>query len=127
VRLVPATGRLTLDGQPVARKVVRFVPEPGTPGAGSAESKGLTDDDGRFALVTVWPGAVRGERGAAAGRYKIVLEEPTFTVGEGGPPLPTRSLPPDVLSVVTTPLRAEVPAAGGAIDVEIPASARPAR
>jgi hypothetical protein len=32
-----------------------------------------------------------------------------------------------VLSVVTTPLRAEVPAAGGAIDVEIPASARPAR
>jgi hypothetical protein len=127
VRLVPATGRVTLDGQPLARKVVRFVPEPGTPGAGSAQSKGLTDDEGRFALVTVWPGAVRGERGAPAGQYKVVIEEPVFIVEEGRPPLPPPPLPSELLSVTTTTVRAEVPLAGGSIDVEIPGPLRPFR
>ncbi len=57
VRLLPVTGTVSIDGQPVADAAVMFTPVDGGPIASAT-----TDDRGIFSLATAnRPGAVAGE------------------------------------------------------------------
>jgi len=57
--LVPATGKVTYRGQPLAGATVTFVPTQGTPAIG------VTDDNGEFSVNT------RELAGVAPGRYTV--------------------------------------------------------
>ncbi|MCC6511348.1 MAG: hypothetical protein IT423_19760 [Pirellulaceae bacterium] len=61
-QLIPASGVVTLRGQPIADADVVFVPD-----AGGAPVIGRTDDAGKFKLNT------NGEDGAYAGSYKVAV------------------------------------------------------
>ena len=67
-RIAPVSGRVTLDGKPLANAAIVFSPvasadnmEPG-PGSG-----GKTDADGRYILTIVG----KGTRGAVIGKHKV--------------------------------------------------------
>lgn len=127
--LVPVHGRLTLDGQPLPFKTVRFVPEPGTPGTGAGAT---TRADGTFTLLAVRPGATSDVKGVPPGWYRVVVTEPLFPIepppatAADGMPAPAIGLPdlrvrkqPSIPAAYTnaeaSPLRMEVPRAGGEI------------
>lgn len=67
--LAPTSGRVTVDGQPVAGLRVAFEPigssERPAPGP---EAIGVTDNDGRFTLSTM---AVSPRRGAVVGKCRV--------------------------------------------------------
>lgn len=133
-RLVPVQGAVTLDGKPLAFKNVRFVPEPGTPGAGAGAN---TDANGAYTLLAVQPGATRDTPGVPPGVYKVVVAEPIMPIEEplpqatGNEPAPAIGVPearPKRKQVAipakytkpeTTPLRVEVPKDGGPIDLQL--------
>lgn len=74
----PATGRVTLDGRPLAGVVVRFFPDPDAHGRAGPVAMGETDDDGRFEL-----NSVTGVRGVVVATHRVTVAEP-----EPEPPLP---------------------------------------
>ena len=93
----PVSGKVTLDGDPVADIQVLFQPTgvgEGEPGPGS---RGLTGADGRYKLETM-----DGSRnGAVPGTHKVMLSyvdpnaDPDAETGEGGEePPPVFKLPP---------------------------------
>ncbi len=136
-QLVPVKGTLTLDDKPLAFKNVRFIPEPGTPGVGAGAN---TDGDGTYTLIAVEPGATRDTLGVMPGSYKVVVAEPIFPIEEplpqasGDGPAPAIGLPDPrskkqkatiparYTKPETTPLRVEVPADGGSIELKLTAS-----
>jgi hypothetical protein len=70
-RIAPVSGRVTLDGKPLAQATVQFYPvgpqsnvSPGPP------SSGVTDDDGRFTLV-LSDGTAK--KGAVVGKHKVIV------------------------------------------------------
>jgi len=67
-KFVPVSGRVTLDGKPVANALVTFqpvAPEKSTesPGVGSS---GKTNENGEFTLT-----AATGENGAVTGKHRV--------------------------------------------------------
>lgn len=134
--LVPVSGRVTLDGKPLAFKSVRFIPQPGTPGTGAGAN---TAANGTYTLIAVRPGATRDVKGVPPGAYRVVVTEPMFPIAApkeepDGPPAPAIGLPesnprkrPVIPSHYTNPettkLRVEVPREGGVVD--LPLSSRP--
>jgi len=66
--VVPVSGRITFDGQPLADAIVLFQPIRGTanPGTGSI---GRTDADGRFVLRQIQP----DRRGALVGWHHVTI------------------------------------------------------
>src|SRR5438045_84351 len=76
---VPVSGVVKVDGKPYKNAVVSFQPMGGkdnpNPGRGSS---GLTDENGRFALMTD-----DGKSGAVPGKHRIRImtkrDDPTFT------------------------------------------------
>jgi hypothetical protein len=135
--LVPVHGKVTLDGKALAFKSVRFIPEPGTPGAGAGAN---TTGDGSYTLIAVRPGATRDVMGVPAGAYRVVVTEPMFPIearppeGPDGQPAPAvgpadawpgkkPAIPSRYSDPETTPLRVEVPRQGGALD--LPLTSRP--
>lgn len=71
VALVPAYGKVTVDGTPLADAVLEFIPVGETRGQGGIA---LTDADGLYRAKTNF-----GEPGLPAGEYKVVVskrEEP---------------------------------------------------
>jgi len=71
--LVPITGKVSLDGEPVAFKSLTLSPIEGTAGHGAS---GFTDGEGSFTLLAVVPGAIRDFHGCPPGRYRVVITEP---------------------------------------------------
>jgi hypothetical protein len=70
--LEPATGVVTLDGQPVDAATVTLAPAGGGGGIASA----ITDAAGRFAITTVVPG-LGARAGIAAGDYAVTVTKVT--------------------------------------------------
>lgn len=131
---VPVTGVVTLDGEPLARKTVMFVPEDGTPGAGAG---GNTGEDGSYKLLAVAGGSVKDVEGVAPGAYRVTVSEPMFPIESEmvvqgtsddpeaamGLPEPPKNvnqaIPSQYSSQESTPLRIQVPEDGGSIDLEL--------
>jgi hypothetical protein len=86
VDLVPASGKVTLDGSPLAEAELEFIPEGGTRGQGGAA---LTNADGTYTANTPY-----GEPGLAAGEYKVVISKLVLAEGMTSENPADRSLPP---------------------------------
>jgi hypothetical protein len=76
-KTVPVSGRVTLDGKPLAKATVAFVPE-APPGQRDRppSSIGITDQDGRYSLAL---NIDRKTTGAVIGKHKVMI-----TLGEQG-------------------------------------------
>ncbi len=75
--LVNATGRVTYQGKPVPNTYVTFLPIP----EGKRPSRGVTDDNGDFALQFT-----RGQPGVVRGKHKVGLRYRTAADEEEGRP-----------------------------------------
>lgn len=131
--LVPVSGKVTLDGKPLGGKTLKFLPEPGTPGQGAGAT---TNARGEYTLLAARPGSTRDEAGAPPGAYRVVVVEPMFPIdlpvqdandpnaapAVGLPataPRKKQEIPAAYTKPETTPLRAEVPANGGEINLTL--------
>jgi hypothetical protein len=101
--LVPVSGTVTLDGQPLKAGDVQFHPD----GSEKQEMPIGHVQDGKYELTT------RGKKGAPAGRYKVVVLSNQFS-GEGAPKATaTKEVPRSFINIKyttvgTTPLSKEV-------------------
>lgn len=130
LNFVPVQGTVTLDGKPLVRKGVMFMPESGTPGNGAAA---ITDQEGKYSLTAVVFGSTRDQPGIPPGHYRVIVYEPLSSVADesqgGGEkdqpapavgPAPSKSdIPAIYAAKETTPLAVEVPESGGAINLEL--------
>jgi hypothetical protein len=65
---LPVSGIVTLDGQPVANAMVRFMPDKDTDP--SSTGFGQTGSDGKFVIT-----GGQGKKGLVAGRYKVTVNK----------------------------------------------------
>jgi hypothetical protein len=70
-RVVPVTGVVTIDGKPLSRAVVTFVPDHGGPGVGE------TDSEGKFRLKSYG-----SQDGVPPGEYKVAVSYLLSAEGE---------------------------------------------
>ena len=68
--VAPVTGTVTVDGRPAKGIMVQFVPDTQDPSMIAVTSQALTDDAGRFELVTT-----NNEPGAVPGLHRVVLAD----------------------------------------------------
>jgi hypothetical protein len=66
-KVVPVSGRVTLDQQPLANADVTFSPESGAGGSGSLDSSGQTDEQGNYSLKMIQD----RRNGAVVGTHKV--------------------------------------------------------
>jgi hypothetical protein len=113
--VVPVSGRVTLEGEPVKNMMVNFTPAGETEGHGAIA---VTDADGRFTLQ-----GVRGESGVRVGEYKVSFypadvpatpDDPADVVGASRR---RTGLPGIYLDANQTPLRVAIPEGGGTVEV----------
>src|SRR5262249_23947090 len=92
MKYAPVSGKVTMDGKPLAKVSVVFspLPKPGTDIAGNTAG-GLTDENGQYTLKTSTPDGGLKE-GAQVGKHKvrISLQE---TRGEGDRSVTREKLP----------------------------------
>jgi hypothetical protein len=121
---VVVTGTVALDGKPLPRAFVRFVPTGATRGLGAS---GRADFDGRYTLK-----GPRGSEGVPAGTYKVVVSKLVLPDGKDFPdnsevsPMNAgaqEKLPPHYADAQRTILTATVPAEGGTIDFPLKSGA----
>jgi hypothetical protein len=69
-RTAPVSGVVTLDGKPLVRARVTFmpVPNPQGPSQSGPEASGDTDEGGRYSLKTVF-----GDAGASIGKNRVMV------------------------------------------------------
>ena len=104
IKSVPVSGRVTLNGQPLADVALNFSPVTGGDNAFAAYGK--TDQDGRYTLRLV----ENNQPGATAGKNRVTLNESTGAPeSDGGGPAITLKLPPKARDGTMT---FEVPATG---------------
>jgi hypothetical protein len=81
IRLVPVTGKATLNGKPLTGAVVYFNADPAKGNTHRVDSHGKIGADGQYEIYTDEGGKVR--KGAPVGWYKV-----TFLTGlPGAPPV----------------------------------------
>lgn len=100
--LAPVSGRVTLDGTPLADATVSFIPDQGRPASGT------TDAEGRFQLTTLTPGD-----GVLSGDHKVTVMKYADHDLEKNPYAKLVSLVPiQYVELKTTPLKVNVPKSG---------------
>jgi hypothetical protein len=120
----PVSGKVTLNGQPVAGATVVFQPiaREGSIDAGPG-SVGTTNDKGEYTLT-----ADTGQKGAVVGKHRVMISslgvKPGSEGGDqrGGPPLENRL--PGVYNDADTSLTFDVPA-GGTNKADFPLTTAP--
>jgi hypothetical protein len=103
----PVTGQVTLDGQPVAAADVAFLPSPSTPDAVPAQA--VTDENGRFEVVSLFDQGRTSQAGMTAGTYGVQvtqLKPPPSNAGLSQ--APRNMLPQKYASPATSGLSATV-------------------
>ncbi len=113
--LVPVSGIVTMDGDPLPEVAVTFNPIGETLGNGALAG---TDAEGRFKLIDV-----RGADGAHPGEYRISFyptpsgggaDDPASVVSSGSVGLPGIVMDPN-----NSPVQATVPASGGEVRIAL--------
>ncbi len=83
--LVPATGRVTLKGQPLPGATVMFVPVLGS--AAGRDATAITDANGAYELSTLVPGvSPKNSKGALPGEYVVAISRIAMPDGAPFPP-----------------------------------------
>src|SRR4051794_2865052 len=77
VPLVPASGKVTLDGKPLPEADIEFIPEGDTRGQGGSAR---TNADGGYLAATPF-----GEAGLSSGIYKVVISKRELPKGMAPP------------------------------------------
>lgn len=77
--LVPLTGKITLDGEPLPFKSLMLVPIEGTAGHGAG---GYSDGQGNFKLRAIVPGAIKDFPGCPPGKYQVIVSEPQVPLSD---------------------------------------------
>ena len=109
--LLPVSGVVSLNGEPLKKVIVRFIPK--TNDGSEYIASGITDDDGRYTLMC------NDLPGACAGENQVLVQEtqpPVLPKDERGHPkteeyyksLGGRPIPPQYGKVVTSPITVEV-------------------
>lgn len=77
-KFTPVSGKVTLNGEPLVRATVSFIPvaKPGSLEAGEG-SAGKTNDQGQFTLTTS-----TGKKGALVGRHRVSISALDQRAGE---------------------------------------------
>ena len=123
-QLVPVSGTVMLDGEPLSGAVVTFIPTESTRGTGA---NGYTDTAGKYEIV-----ANHGGKGAPEGTYKVLIAKLVMPDGSDFPinsniaPLdsPARQILPARYSEVNqTELTATV--RDGANTIDFPLTSKP--
>jgi hypothetical protein len=88
----PVSGKVTLNGQPLANVFVSFQPiaKEGSTEAGPGSS-GTTDAQGRFTLKMA-----TGENGAVVGKHRVIISQVVNKTDDTGDARPTRGGPPQM-------------------------------
>src|SRR5215204_1838971 len=116
--LVPVTGTVTVNDQPLANATVTFIPKDGTPGFGGV---GKTDAAGKYTLK----GSRDDAPGIPPGEYRVVVSKRLMPDGsevpasDNTPPMnsPARETLPDAYSsMAASTLSATVQPGGGPFD-----------
>ena len=110
LKTAPVSGRVTLDGKPLANATVVFVPE--ADGAGKdakPSSVGTTDANGHYSLELDRPDKTPG---AVVGKHRVLITLGAKPGPGDGPPAYHQQLPPRYNRKST--LECEVPAGGRA-------------
>jgi hypothetical protein len=81
--LVPVSGRITVNGQPLPEATVFFRPQGQAGGEAAPDAIGKTDAEGRYTLKTITKGKDR--EGTAAGKYLVQISLVNRTVGTKAP------------------------------------------
>jgi hypothetical protein len=124
--LVPMSGKVLLDDQPLAGADITFIPVGGTKGSGST---GRTDAEGVYKLT-----AIRGGSGAVPGEYRVVISKRVMSDGSDFPansklpPIESpakETLSPEYSDRQQSKLTATVPAQGETKDFQLKASKKP--
>ena len=107
-KVVPVSGRVTLDGKPLANATIQFVPvaesdEKPLP----SSSIGTTDADGSYSLVLNTNGNTKG---AVVGKHKVIITLGAQGGAEGTKPVYHKQLPERYNR--KTELECDVPADG---------------
>ena len=117
--LVPVTGTVTMDGNPLPEVAVTFNPIGETLGNGALAG---TNVEGRFTLIDV-----RGGEGAHPGEYRISFyptpsgtgaDDPASVVSSGSVGLPGIVMDPN-----NSPVQATVPVTGGDVSIALTSDA----
>jgi hypothetical protein len=114
VQLVPVDGVLKIGGKPAANISIQFLPDV-VKGSGGPTSYATTDADGKFRLKTY-----DGQDGAVAGPHAIVLADLDEERPPQGVPLKKQPRLDSKYTTASGGLRAEVPAGGGSVPLEVP-------
>lgn len=111
VSVTPVSGKVTLNGQPVASGQVSLLPLEEKPGA--ELSAGQIDSSGEYKIYTA------GKEGAPLGQYKVTVTPSMMPMG--GTKAPPRPFPAKYSDTKDTPLRIEVVSspAPGAYDLKM--------
>ena len=78
--VVPISGVVTLDGEPLKFKSLTLFPTEGTVGQGAG---GYTDGEGKYSLIAVVPNAIQDFAGCPPGKYRVVISEPLIPISDG--------------------------------------------
>ena len=123
----PLVGLLTLQGSPLAGASVEFTPAKGTNGPGAI---GVTDDDGKFQVIS----SRRGHEGIPPGEYTVRV---SLFADEDGTPLDSEATQadnpfayeaiPEPYSGAGSPLKVSIPEEGGEVAVDVPKKLIPPR
>ncbi|WP_145231021.1 hypothetical protein [Gimesia algae] len=83
-KLVPVTGKVTLDGNPLTGVMINYLPAEGQPGGEIAF--GLTDETGTYTLQTQLAGqSPEDSQGALPGNYSIYIHKLVLPDGSAVP------------------------------------------
>jgi hypothetical protein len=110
-KLVPVQGTITLDGKPLPRAAITFVPIGNTEGSGAS---GDSDKDGKYEVLDR-----RGEKGVPVGEYNVSIVKPLPGGSEDSRGGAAALMAPSRIVVQ----KATVPAGGGTLD--FPLKSRP--
>jgi hypothetical protein len=108
--LVEVTGAVTMDGKPVPGVVVSFFPITEKGAERLPESRGTTDESGKYTLT-----CVTEKPGAYVGNHKVVI---TYPQDRNAPRMVV--IPAACMSIGSTPLEKTVVAGPNNIAIELP-------